>query len=658
MSALRRRHRAGERGATLIIVALVLFALVVVVALVIDFGFLRNTRQSSKAATDATASAGLQSLAPDAVPRPWRAACSALGYLRANEQGRTLTVTYLDGDGTALAGNPCADLLTQTCVPNSPTSWAWIRATDGDFFADIRTGYVTPDPSFPEDAAEYAGDDGAAARGGCDQIAVIIGDGDPAFFGGIVGATAYRSVTRTVGRVDIQSRNEGAPAFVMLERVACGVLTTSVGTGGGQGIIVEPASATEPGIIHVDSSGAVGCGGGPESSYTVYSTTIGSNPGIEARGTTGTPSIPGILSLRAIGVGNAGTAVATTTGVRPDPVPGSVVSRRPVDDKYNPTGAPTITQLHASARADAVRTVAPAGYTTITTCSNHDSDATTAAATLVFVNCPGGYSPRNVAYPVATDVIVNGPVQVSNNRTLHLPVARRVVIGGNGSRGLEVGNGGRLGINTGAGAIFADSAAGVAGACTGRDGPGGNSTRLVVFGGGSTGSGAGALNVAGRAALCQTAAYLAGPSSNAIYARQAVTDGSTDATCTAVTPCPRSGGNSVPNAHLDVSGYLRWSAPNATSTQPAAGSVGVEDLALWTESANLSEVKSGGTLDSRGLFFLPNARLEMRSPAAATPRDAQFFSRSLKLFAGTLQMRPTAGNSVLVDFLAGSELVR
>lgn len=655
MRNLRRRSR-NEGGAVLVLMALLMTALVVIVALVIDIGFVRNTRQNSKSTSDAAAAAGLQSLAPDAVPRPWRGVCSALQYLRDNEADRSFTVEYFDGDLDPVSGDPCATpaLLSQVCLANTPDSWAWIRATDGDYLVDIRSGYITPDPSFPEDTSTYSGDNGASARGGCDQLAVIVSNTDDVYFGGVAGASGgYDTAIRTVGRVEISSTNEGVPAFLMLERNRCGVLTHSVGDGGGSGIIVE-AAGSEPGVVHVDSSGTSSCGGSTENAYTVYGTTIDSNPGIRVLGT---PT--GFLTLRAIAVGNAARGYSTPTGVSPAGTAGGLVSRAPVDEKYNPPSSPTITNLYASARSDAILTSPPdATYHEVTTCNNHDtaSDDAARAAMKIFVNCPGGYKPQAANFENATDIIFNGWVQVANNSELYLPNAQRIVVGGDSTRGLEVSNGALFGVNSAVPA--ADTNDGVRDACAGREGPGGNSASMVIFGGSSSGAGQGGLNVAGRAALCQTAVLLAGPSSVSSYTAQQTVDGTYDSTCVAETPCTKDTGNTAVNAQLIISGFVRWSAPNASNTQPAAGSVGLEDLALWTETAQLSEVKSGGIWEAQGVHFLPNAAVEMRSPATANPQDAQFIARSLKLFAGTLRMRPTEGNNVEVNVLAGVQLVR
>jgi len=350
-----------ERGATLVLFALLISVLVLIVALVIDLSFVRNTRQDSKSVSDTATSAGAQALASDGVPRPWRGVCAAFDYVRANEPSRTFAVTYRDGAGNAVTGNPCSPPLSQACIANTPTSWAWLRASDGGYVVDIRSGYRTPDSAFPEDTAAYTGDNGTAAEGFCDQLAVIIGQIDPAFFGGIAGRSEYATAIRTVGRVTIEQQSLGVPAFLMLERRKCDVLSQSVGASEG-GIIVEPASATEPGIIHVDSSGEdASCGGGAAGNVTLYSSELGSSPkrpGVIAKATPD-GTIPGIIALRALGVGNIDNAYESAAGVSPTPKAGGVTSREPVDTKYNPSSAPTIRNLHLSARALATRTSAP-----------------------------------------------------------------------------------------------------------------------------------------------------------------------------------------------------------------------------------------------------------------------------------------------------------
>lgn len=649
---LEAQRASGDRGVTIILFAAAMVGLLLMVALVIDMSDVRDTRQHNKLTTDVAAAAGAQSMAPDGTSRPWRGVCAALTYLQANEPSRSFTLSYRDGGGNPVTGSPCSDRISQVCVAGTPTTWAWIRATDGTYVADIKSGYVTPDPDFAEDAGTYAADNGEPSLGGCDQIAVLLTNRTPALFGGVAGVNSYATTARSVARVKVGVEGEGAPAFLMLERRKCGVLSQQVGVGGGSGIIVEPASATEPGVLHLDSSGTDGtCSGSSAGAFTLYSSTLGGGPGIRVNPA---GSTPGVISLRSLET-MPSRAWSTAAGVSPVPSVGKLISRGVVDQKYNPGSpyAPTLSNTHATAYVDATRSAAPSGYTTVSTCNGHSATVT---AALVFVSCPGGYNPTAVTFSAATDVIFNGPVDIRNGSSLFMPAARRVVVGGNSSGGVTVANGGRLGINSIS--PFADSEAGVSGACTGREGPAWTQTaQLTIFGGSGS---SGALAITGRAALCQTSVYLAGPkqASNATYVRQAITDGSYDVTCTALKPCPKESGNTATNAHLVVSGYAKWSAPNQLAVQPEVGAAGFEDLALWTETANLTEVKSGGVLDSRGVFFLPNGRTEMRSPASAIPRDAQFIGRSLSLLQGTLSMQPTPSNAVLVPVLQSVGMVR
>lgn len=634
----------------LVLVALVMVAVLLVVALVIDFGYVRVTRQDSKRTADVAAASGAQDLVVGGIARPWAGACSALAYLRANRPDLTLSVSYRTGaGGAAPASDPCTGSSTSlACVASDPSSWAWITATSGNFVADIKSGYATPDASFPEDARSYSGDNGETTQGGCDQLAVIITNRDPAFFGGIGGRQGYDTTIRSVGRVVIGTEGQGVPAFLMLERTRCDVLNDSVG-GSELGIVVRRASSTEPGIIHADSSGTVACTTNTNAGgYVVFGSPLPSGqPSItaEAAGST-----PGIIAIRAVGTG--GRSGATYPGgISVAPTTASIVSRKPVDDKYNSVDEPTISTLHAAART-AVNGAAPAGFTSVP-CNTTNG---TQSATRIYVACAvnTAYNPQNMVFTSATDVIIPGGVSIGNGNGLFMPAAQRVYIGDT----VSVAGGGRFAVNHNPTFESTNTDAGVAAACTNREGPTWtNTTRLVIFGGG----GNGALDIGGRAALCQTTVLLAGPRNQA-YSAQQITDGSYDPSCTVALPCPRWASstptNTAGNGFFTIQGFVQWSAPNQLSTQPATGSVGLEDLALWSEHAGLSQIKSGGVLRARGVYFQPNGDNEFRSPATATPQDAQFIARRLSLLQGTLEMKPTAGNNVQIPVLRSISLVR
>ena len=109
----KRRSRRHERGAVAILMALVMTALLVVTAMVLDFGLVRVDRQVNKSAADAAAVAGVYGLdGGDGQPHPYIGVCQAMRYLAQNDDrfsGVTDTapgVAWSDGNGASV-GNGC-----------------------------------------------------------------------------------------------------------------------------------------------------------------------------------------------------------------------------------------------------------------------------------------------------------------------------------------------------------------------------------------------------------------------------------------------------------------------------------------------------------------------------------------------------------------------
>ena len=493
------RHGRGDDGVTIILFALAMVAILVVVAIVIDFGVVRSSRQSNKLSTDVAATAGLQSLAPDGTPNPWQGVCKSLDYLEINEPDLVpFTLTYQDGAGSTIGGNPCTDAvrLAQQCTPNTASTWAWIRAVSGDRAFDIKSGYALPDPAFPEDNAEYDGDDGDPAQGGCDHLAVLTLRTDDAYFGGIAGRTSYDTVARTVGRVTVAAEAQGNPAFLMLERKGCDTLSEQVGTSE-LGIIVDAADADNPGFIHVDSKGdpATGCNGNNNAGgWAIYGDRQQPAPKIVAKATStgilGTiRSTPCRSEARRPLMRRRQLRASSRTRPLGDRLPQAgrrqvQLVRRALDHRSAQRGR-AVRQRHDAA-ADHVSGGSPgASWTVISGGGCNNSSAPAAAK--VFVNCSSGFSAANpsTTFTNATDVVFNGPVSVANNRALFFPNARRIIVGGT----IERRVGGRrrtagLGVNS---AAFA-SAAGTLCGLLWSEGPGwAQTTELVIFGGRRTG---------------------------------------------------------------------------------------------------------------------------------------------------------------------------
>jgi hypothetical protein len=191
-------------------------------------------------------------------------------------------------------------------------------------------------------------------------------------------------------------------------------------------------------------------------------------------------------------------------------------------------------------------------------------------------------------------------------------------------------------------------------------------SRLTIFS--ATGDTRPALDVSGRLALCATTVYLAGPrtfpngTANNVYSRQSLESGPE---CNPSLPCPLVSGNGSAGAYPAMTkGDIIWHAPTTpgvtlTPNMPLPTDGGIEDLALWGESALISKIGSGSTLRTRGIYFTPNSAVELRGGNSATePVDAQFISRTVKMLGGTYTMRPSPANSVPIPAPGSVSLIR
>lgn len=646
--------RRDERGIVLVLVALVMVAILFIVALVVDLGYVRNTRQQAKADADFAVAAGLRGLeSADGVPRPWGGVCAARSYLVANAPGLAgATVTFTTGAGGAVTGNPCssATTLDQPCVAGTPSSWARITLTAGSTTYRIQSGYVTPDPAFPEDAANYSGDNGSATFAGCDQLAVIGNSDSPAFFGGIGGQEDYPTSVRSVGRVTVGDVGTETVALLLLEQTACGALETS---GNNTFVYVRAtpiAAPTRPGLIQANSTGTTDCSGssrvlmGSSACPAIAGCTGGNGPSIVAQGTA---TLPGRIGVRAVTTA-AGfatttacpTATAPTSGctVAPTPTDRGIVTRGPVDARYlsrvrslKTTAANATTMTSAAATA--------AGYAVFNNCNALPANgagavtSTTAGRAKIFINGNCSAPSSLVFDSTITDLVVTGSLSVGSGRLLEAASVRRVYVG----NGLSVQ--GTLRINRGTST-----------SCTARRSAAPTLvTQLVVSTGAFTGGAQTALS------LCSTFVYLA--------------DGALP-TSNGVAPYNNSFTSTI---NLGAQTTLDWTAPNQTNSQLTNTAVEYdqfEDLALWTEFSGTSSCSAGGgpgiggqgAVTATGVFFAPNAcpfNISGGGFGANVGSDAQFIVRRLRLSGTTqLTMAPNPENAVPTPKFESFVLVR
>jgi hypothetical protein len=673
VSAGRRRR---ERGVVLVVVALTMVAVLITAALVLDLGLVRQNRQADKSATDFAAAAGIRALeTPAGVPQPWKGVCTARDYLVANNRELAgMTGTYTNGDGTATyTTDPCASTgvapYTTLCTDHA-SSWAVFRGSvdGGRVQVTIASGYrLGTDPRFPEDSnASYASDTGRAALGGCDQLAVIVEEGEAALFGGAAGATGYDSVVRSVARLELGTLGDATAALLLLERNDCRAL--SIGGTSGAKVIIE-GSGDNPGIIHTDSLGN-GSDCAPADPQNGNILQVDGNPP-DPRIVVRRASLPvgdeaaGMLSM---------VALSGATGANPadaaSPWPAEVCAQRTATDcattapitGSGPTGADLIGRGHLDRRyrqpiiglRDEAQTRfawndptdLPAGWTAV---ACNDPGPFTAAR--IWVDCAGGeFDGNNKTFAASVDdIVINGYVVVDGGgSTLRFTSPDTLYIRGHGSNDAVslTGTGNNIFVNDG-GLTDGDGDGFV---CDERFASAPSArTELVVGSGPILGEGGSGKVLR----LCQTVVFMM--------------DDSGSPAC----PVPTVDGvapyDNGCRGRLRVAGNnkLDWSAPNANNvTSPTRAQLDeFEDLAFWSEtqgSAGISSIEGGGGVRLSGIFFTPNADpFRVGGNGAYDIEDAQFITRKLEVAGnGTLLMRPDPQNALQVPVFGGFTLVR
>ena len=132
----------SEQGAVAIIVAASMVMLLVIAAMVLDFGLVRLDRQTNKSSTDAATSAGLQGLNYHNTGKiySYRGACAALETLRSNEP-----------DLAGLSWSACSDsaLLDKVCKASDASTHADLVAAVGSYTVEIHTRTSCPPATSP-----------------------------------------------------------------------------------------------------------------------------------------------------------------------------------------------------------------------------------------------------------------------------------------------------------------------------------------------------------------------------------------------------------------------------------------------------------------------------------------------------------------------------
>lgn len=315
-------HRCRDRGAVLVLTALLSVVLIIFVAMVIDLGATRSDRRTGQLAVDsATASAGQALATTDA-----EEACeTAAAYLQL-----ALNATLSVSSGS------CAGLVD--CSATAPV----VLVGDG-FTAEIHHPVPNSSPLMKRTSTVGVNESTLAAdRPGdpCDRFGVLLRTTASSFFGGVVGQKSRTSTAHAVVVAAPPPDGDRLVNLAVLERTGCNAIIAS-GNGGVIARAVSTPTGTFPGLISVDSSA-----GRPSGIFCEPVVNVSGGPaeiradgplGCDTETKVGTGEGCGVIGIFAPGTPGCNNPACSSTGkINPPPSPlERRVTREPIDHIYN-----------------------------------------------------------------------------------------------------------------------------------------------------------------------------------------------------------------------------------------------------------------------------------------------------------------------------------
>lgn len=666
-----RRGARSERGAVAIIVAVSMVMLLVVTAMVLDFGLARLDRQKAKSTADSAVMAGLR--AGDGGGDKlytFLGVCGALQFLKANE--------------AALSGLPLGSTCTTpdpgvVCDPANASTHAvytgTVTAGGVTSQVTIKSPYEVSDGGYyEENYASLSGDPGAA--GGCDQIGVMINQSRRPGLGSLATSSDLKLHLRSVGRVDIGD-GDVAPALLLLERTRCQVLTNGSSGPGNTSKIWVYGSGSTPSSIHADSTASdPSCGSGPNQQLIAGNKASG----IVALGAE-TGGKPGLISTTATLVGRASNIVSDgstnvygTNASVDTALPGTKTPIQPrgrvgrlLADKHYLDGVTT--SVRAAYSQWLLNHSSPTGYTRYGCSPDMTALGALPSTASVYIDCPGNSGITLSGTIGAGRIYFHGFIK---GGSIHMPNATEVYIDDTDNSGnkisadaMTLSNGTRFCMRGVSCTNYATNTCSSGTTGTAVHG------RLFVRRGFLNSSGGSLLR------LCNTTVYMLG---GQLGLGTAASPGGclpiTKGTLPTTTPCT---GATSPagSGYLQLAGSTDWTAPNQYGDMSLAAPAGLggddaliqaawdngEDLALWDETYAVSpdfKMAGGAELNVSGVFFLPNAfPMTFSGGAVFDLRDAQFITRAFAVDGGAqLLMRVDPFNAITLPEIDEWTLVR
>ena len=419
--AMPHRCDRSERGATLVLFTLLIVAMLLMVAIVLDLAALRQDRRLDRSAADAAATTGATAMG------------ETLNLLAACQSAWQSVGTNL---GVLTSGDPCVAQFSGLTCDALTTAPRTASGNIGDYRVDI-TAPVTDGHRLMR--AESPGGDitqsVAPEQDGtdpCTRLGVRIRYTREPLFGRIVNAAARTTDVHSVARaVPVEFPGFDVPALVVLNQTGC--RTTNSGTGN---IRVQGASAGRFGIMRSDTaasaSAAADCvalwaaGGGGGGSGQIKMCGFSVNAADCTEGGQIRHFAPSTPVNRAFGGG--GTFAGTFTRVI------SRFTRAPIDRVYHCSNGPgpgnpclqddgSILPDHINVLRSQLQNGPLGGHTTIgpSAADCAPSGPRVYPLSRYFIDCDD-YDIQNavVTFTGPTQIVTKGSVTVRSNGTLNI----------------------------------------------------------------------------------------------------------------------------------------------------------------------------------------------------------------------------------------------
>ena len=325
MSQLNARCR-DERGASLVIFALLLVVLLGFSALLVDEGQARASRRDAQSISDMAALGGGESLSNGS---PALACQDAVTYVNTNTPDLSPKITA--SSFCAQAGNNVA---ATTCSVSGGLTQAKPTTTVGRY--TITVVY----PVLASDITDSHLSGGAGLNDGspCQRMGVKVAITNSAVFGGVLGNNGIQTSRMAVVKASTSTQKE-VPALWLLDPFDCTSLTS---TGGSRITVGVSTSPVIPGLIAIDSDGT-SCTGGQTTITASNSSFITAVPSSgSSAGKISLYAMPAGSTVCSTAVHSCDPANVSSGAISPQPKSTDTrATRAPVDWKYNcKTGYP------------------------------------------------------------------------------------------------------------------------------------------------------------------------------------------------------------------------------------------------------------------------------------------------------------------------------